>query len=242
MWSLSVCQNFHTSEKKNLLQTIDLYWINVSVFYTETTIMVPAVKQSGGVFSTISTWLPVCHRPNGLFSNLHMVLDDPAITQAWPASGPHQLLISLLGGCWAVAEGENIFNIFTGVSCINFKRIVWKSSNFLYIQSKFVNSSDVICIHYDKCSSTTDAGYRVTTDIINGDLECGKGSDKTDAVANRIGFYKLYCDILGVSYSNNLDCYNKNNCHPTPFSRWLKRMSPWKRQYLWARIFVSFFS
>jgi hypothetical protein len=46
MWSLSVCQNFHTSEKKNLLQTIDLYWINVSVFYTETRLIAESSQQS----------------------------------------------------------------------------------------------------------------------------------------------------------------------------------------------------
>ncbi|KAF3332196.1 basic chitinase 2-1 [Carex littledalei] len=51
-------------------------------------------------------------------------------------------------------------------------------------------------------------GFGVVTDIINGGIECGKGSDSTGAVADRIGFYKRYCDLLGVSYGNNLDCYN----------------------------------
>ncbi|CAN6360843.1 unnamed protein product [Urochloa humidicola] len=53
-------------------------------------------------------------------------------------------------------------------------------------------------------------GYGVITNIINGGLECGRGPD--DRVANRIGFYKRYCDILGVTYGDNLDCYNQ-----TPF-------------------------
>jgi basic endochitinase B len=48
----------------------------------------------------------------------------------------------------------------------------------------------------------------VTTDIINGGFECGKGYDETGEVTDRIGFYKQYCDILGVRYGNNLDCYN----------------------------------
>ncbi|KAF3337160.1 chitinase 1-like protein [Carex littledalei] len=51
-------------------------------------------------------------------------------------------------------------------------------------------------------------GYGVVTNIINGGIECGKGSDTTGAVADRIGFYKRYCDLLDVSYGNNLDCYN----------------------------------
>ncbi|KAL6603339.1 hypothetical protein ACP70R_043700 [Stipagrostis hirtigluma subsp. patula] len=50
-------------------------------------------------------------------------------------------------------------------------------------------------------------GYGVITNIINGGLECGHGAD--NRVADRIGFYKRYCDILGVSYGDNLDCYNQ---------------------------------
>ncbi|KAJ8618291.1 hypothetical protein MRB53_014477 [Persea americana] len=50
-------------------------------------------------------------------------------------------------------------------------------------------------------------GYGVITNIINGGLECGKGTDSR--VADRIGFYKRYCEILGVSYGDNLDCYNQ---------------------------------
>jgi chitinase len=50
-------------------------------------------------------------------------------------------------------------------------------------------------------------GYGVITNIINGGLECGRGVDSR--VADRIGFYKRYCDLLGVSYGDNLDCYNQ---------------------------------
>ncbi|KAJ6419720.1 hypothetical protein OIU84_029774 [Salix udensis] len=50
-------------------------------------------------------------------------------------------------------------------------------------------------------------GYGVITNIINGGLECGSGAN--DKVADRIGFYKRYCDLLGVSYGDNLDCYNQ---------------------------------
>ncbi|XVF45650.1 hypothetical protein PTKIN_Ptkin02bG0223900 [Pterospermum kingtungense] len=51
------------------------------------------------------------------------------------------------------------------------------------------------------------AGYGVITNIINGGLECGKGWNAQ--VEDRIGFYKRYCDMLGVGYGNNLDCYNQ---------------------------------
>ncbi|GAB4844910.1 Acidic mammalian chitinase [Ancistrocladus abbreviatus] len=52
-------------------------------------------------------------------------------------------------------------------------------------------------------------GYGVVTNIINGGLECGHGNDAR--VDDRIGFYKRYCDILGVSYGNNLDCNNQRS-------------------------------
>ncbi|KAK1325103.1 Chitinase 12 [Acorus calamus] len=51
-------------------------------------------------------------------------------------------------------------------------------------------------------------GFGVITNIINGGLECGKGSDAR--VADRIGFYKRYCDLLGVGYGPNLDCYSQS--------------------------------
>uniref|UniRef100_A0ACD5UJA5 Uncharacterized protein n=1 Tax=Avena sativa TaxID=4498 RepID=A0ACD5UJA5_AVESA len=50
-------------------------------------------------------------------------------------------------------------------------------------------------------------GFGVITNIINGGIECGHGQDSH--VADRIGFYKRYCDILGVGYGDNLDCYNQ---------------------------------
>ncbi|XVF45651.1 hypothetical protein PTKIN_Ptkin02bG0224000 [Pterospermum kingtungense] len=53
-------------------------------------------------------------------------------------------------------------------------------------------------------------GYGVITNIINGGIECGQGSNPY--VEDRIGFYKRYCDMLGVSYGDNLDCYSQ-----TPF-------------------------
>ncbi|CAO2152978.1 unnamed protein product [Urochloa humidicola] len=50
-------------------------------------------------------------------------------------------------------------------------------------------------------------GYGVTTNIIN-----GHGFDTR--VADRIGFYKRYCNMLGVTYGDNLDCYNQASYSP----------------------------
>lgn len=68
-------------------------------------------------------------------------------------------------------------------------------------------------------------GYGVITNIINGVLECGKGPN--DRVVSRVGFYKRcsYCDILGVSYGNNLDCYNQR-----PFAQKWRNGWPWLRK------------
>uniref|UniRef100_A0A0A0KMQ0 chitinase n=1 Tax=Cucumis sativus TaxID=3659 RepID=A0A0A0KMQ0_CUCSA len=52
-------------------------------------------------------------------------------------------------------------------------------------------------------------GYGVITNIINGGLECGHGPDSR--VEDRIGFYKRYCDMLGIGYGRNLDCNNQRS-------------------------------
>ncbi|XWS33930.1 hypothetical protein CRYUN_Cryun22dG0125300 [Craigia yunnanensis] len=50
-------------------------------------------------------------------------------------------------------------------------------------------------------------GYGVITNIIYGGLECGRGPN--NKVADRIGFNRRCCDLLGVSYGSNLDCNNQ---------------------------------
>ena len=78
-------------------------------------------------------------------------------------------------------------------------------------QANKPSSHDVIIGNWRPSAADTSASrvpsYGVITNIINGGLECGHGSD--NRVADMIGFYKRYYDILGVSYGNNLDCYNQ---------------------------------
>ncbi|GMI74427.1 PATHOGENESIS-RELATED 3, basic chitinase [Hibiscus trionum] len=50
-------------------------------------------------------------------------------------------------------------------------------------------------------------GYGMTTNIINGGLECGHGGPD-DRVEDRIDYYERYTKMLGISTGDNLDCYN----------------------------------
>jgi chitinase len=45
----------------------------------------------------------------------------------------------------------------------------------------------------------------VTTNIINGGLECNSGSPSAQQL-DRVGYFKRYCDIYGVAYGDNLTC------------------------------------
>ncbi|KAF7829025.1 basic endochitinase-like [Senna tora] len=91
---------------------------------------------------------------------------------------------------------------------ISFKTAIWF---WMTAQGNKPSSHDVITNRWTPSAADTSAGrvagYGVITNIINGGLECGKGQN--DQVADRIGFYKRYCDLFGVAYGDNLDCYNQ---------------------------------
>ncbi|XP_024032794.1 endochitinase [Morus notabilis] len=91
---------------------------------------------------------------------------------------------------------------------ISFKTAIWF---WMTAQGNKPSSHNVIIGRWTPSDADRSAGrvpgYGVITNIINGGLECGKGQD--NRVADRIGFYKRYCDLLGVSYGNNLDCYSQ---------------------------------
>ncbi|ERM96405.1 hypothetical protein AMTRI_Chr09g35830 [Amborella trichopoda] len=91
---------------------------------------------------------------------------------------------------------------------ISFKTAFWF---WMTPQSPKPSAHDVITGGWTPSAADRSAGrvpgYGVITNIINGGLECGHGSD--DRVADRIGFYKRYCDLMGVPYGDNLDCYNQ---------------------------------
>ncbi|KAI4327817.1 hypothetical protein L6164_020234 [Bauhinia variegata] len=87
---------------------------------------------------------------------------------------------------------------------ISFKTAIWlwmtpqtkKPSCHAVITNKWTPSSA------DKAAGRL-PGYGVITNIISD--ECGHGADNDDA--DRAGYYTTYCDILGVSYGDNLNCF-----------------------------------
>lgn len=91
---------------------------------------------------------------------------------------------------------------------ISFKTAVWF---WMTPQGNKPSSHNVIIGRWTPSTADRSAGrvpgYGVITNIINGGVECGHGPD--DKVASRIGFYKRYCDAMGLGYGNNLDCYNQ---------------------------------
>ncbi|XP_038708588.1 endochitinase-like [Tripterygium wilfordii] len=125
--------------------------------------------------------------------------------------GPMQITHNYNYGEAGKALGVDLINnpdLVATNPVISFKTAIWF---WMTPQGSKPSSHDVIIGRWkpsmaDKKGSRY-PGYGVITNVINGGLECGHGPDSR--VADRIGFYKRYSDILGVGYGNNLDCYNQ---------------------------------
>jgi len=50
-------------------------------------------------------------------------------------------------------------------------------------------------------------GFGLTTNIINGGLECGQPTD--GRVQDRINYFKRYAQLLGTTTGDNLECANQ---------------------------------
>ncbi|XP_074577590.1 endochitinase-like [Curcuma longa] len=134
-----------------------------------------------------------------------------AAGQSYYGRGPIQLSHNYNYGPAGRAIGSNLLSnpdLVATDRVISFKTAIWF---WMTAQGNKPSSHDVITGRWTPSDADRAAGrlpgYGVITNIINGGIECGKGSN--DQVANRIGFYKRYCDLLGVSYGDNLDCYNQ---------------------------------
>ncbi|XP_050260600.1 uncharacterized protein LOC126705573 [Quercus robur] len=140
-------------------------------------------------------------------------------SKEWPCApgkqyygrGPTQLTHNYNYGPAGKAIGVDLLknpNLVATNPTISFKTAIWF---WMTPQGSKPSSHDVIIGKWKSSTADTAAGrvpgYGVITNIINGGLECGRGPDSR--VADRIGFYKRYSDILGVSYGANLDCYNQ---------------------------------
>ncbi|TYI01337.1 hypothetical protein ES332_A11G193500v1 [Gossypium tomentosum] len=138
---------------------------------------------------------------------------------SWPCApgrlyfgrGPIQLTHNYNYGPAGRAIGEDLINnpdIVATNAIISFKTAIWF---WMTPQGNKPSCHSVIIGQWRPSGADTEAGrvpgYGVITNIINGGLECGRGPD--NRVASRIGFYRRYCDILGINYGSNLDCYNQ---------------------------------
>ncbi|PPS10795.1 hypothetical protein GOBAR_AA09847 [Gossypium barbadense] len=126
--------------------------------------------------------------------------------QQWPCApgkkyfgrGPIQISYNYNYGPAGEAIKADILNdpdLVAKDPTISFKTGLWF---WMTPQSPKPSSHDVITGQWKPSAEDTAAGrvpgYGVITNIINGGIECGKGSNPQ--VEDRIGFYKRYCDIL----------------------------------------------
>ncbi|KAF8011300.1 hypothetical protein BT93_J1801 [Corymbia citriodora subsp. variegata] len=139
--------------------------------------------------------------------------------QQWPCApgqkyygrGPIQISYNYNYGPAGKAINSNLLSNPDAVATdpvISFKTALWFWTT---PQSPKPSCHAVVTGQWQPSAADTAAGrvpgYGVITNIINGGIECGKGSNPQ--VEDRIGFYKRYCDLLKVGYGNNLDCYNQ---------------------------------
>jgi hypothetical protein len=93
---------------------------------------------------------------------------------------------------------------------ISFKTAIWF---WMTAQPPKPSCHDVILGNWAPSDADAAAGrvpgYGAITNIINGGFECGVGPN--DANVNRIGYYQRYCDMFGVGYGDNLDCYSQQH-------------------------------
>ncbi|CAN6288899.1 unnamed protein product [Urochloa humidicola] len=132
--------------------------------------------------------------------------------------GPIQLTGQVNYQQAGVAIGKNLVDNPDLVSTdpvISFKTAIWY---WMTAQPPKPSCHDVILGNWTPTSDDNNAGrvpgYGEITNIINGGKECGIGANDDGANVNRIGYYKRYCDMLGVSYGDNLDCYTQQKYGP----------------------------
>ncbi|KMZ67616.1 Chitinase, family GH19 [Zostera marina] len=146
---------------------------------------------------------------HNIYCDTSNILWPCAPHQSYHGRGPIQISHNYNYGPAGEKIGENILenpDLVASNPTISFKTALWF---WMTAQSPKPSSHDVIIGAWipssDDIAANRLSGYGVITNIINGGLECGKGTN----LDYRIGFYKRYCDIFQVSYGSNLDCKNQ---------------------------------
>ncbi|KAL9417427.1 hypothetical protein AB3S75_040416 [Citrus x aurantiifolia] len=107
--------------------------------------------------------------------------------------------------------GEELLNnpdLLATDPVLSFKSAIWF---WMTAQPPKPSCHEVIIDEWKPSANDVNAGrlpgYGLTTNIINGGIECGQGGN--DAVRNRIGFFTTFCGKFGIQPGDNLDCYNQ---------------------------------
>ncbi|XP_009606804.1 basic endochitinase [Nicotiana tomentosiformis] len=139
--------------------------------------------------------------------------------QQWPCApgktyfgrGPIQISYNYNYGPAGRAIGSDLLNnpdLVANDPVVSFKTALWF---WMTPQQPKPSAHDVITGRWTPSAADSAArrvpGFGVITNIINGGIECNKGSNAQ--MQSRIGFYRRYCQILGVDPGNNLDCANQ---------------------------------
>uniref|UniRef100_A0A0D9WCI6 chitinase n=1 Tax=Leersia perrieri TaxID=77586 RepID=A0A0D9WCI6_9ORYZ len=116
--------------------------------------------------------------------------------------------VTAAGLRWPCVAGKS----YHGHAVVAFKTALWF---WMTPQPPKPSCHDVMTGRYrpsraDMAANRT-AGFGLTTNIINGGLECNRTDDPR--VNDRIGFFRRYSGILGVNVGDNLDC-----AHQLPYS------------------------
>ncbi|KAI8553947.1 hypothetical protein RHMOL_Rhmol05G0056600 [Rhododendron molle] len=127
--------------------------------------------------------------------------------------GPIQISYNYNYGPAGSAIGVDLLNnpdLVATDPVIAFKTALWF---WMTAQSPKPSCHDVITGKWNPSAADGSAGrvpgFGAITNIVNGGLECGHGSDSR--VQDRIGFFKRYCEVLGISPGDNLDCGNQRS-------------------------------
>ncbi|VFQ88200.1 unnamed protein product [Cuscuta campestris] len=128
--------------------------------------------------------------------------------QSYFGRGPIQISYNYNYGAAGKALGYDLISnpdLVATDPTLSFKTALWF---WMTPQGSKPSSHDVMTGQWTPSAAGRVPGYGLVTNIINGGVECG-GGGAGDRVADRIGFYKRYCDIFGVAYGDNLDCSNQ---------------------------------